>query len=160
MEILMVPDLMPIDRCAEISGLRSHEIVLGVSPCAKHDRLLSRYNRDRGRDAARAMIVADIRNALEFGSTRRAADLLVVLRRLLAKRDANARYASSRNSATSRETPVVAPRRARAGAARARLRVLGASPRFERRQAPGGVNVGVETDNVLSFEAFSSSRRG
>lgn len=80
----MIPQLMPIERCAEMAGLRGHEIVLGVSPGDKHHRMFARYRRAVSLDAARTRLVADIRNAVEIGAARRAADLLIVLRWLLA----------------------------------------------------------------------------
>lgn len=80
----MNPELMPIGRCAEMAGLRSHELVLGVSPSDKHQRMLARYRRAVSVDAARGRVVADIRSAVKIGAARRAADLLIVLRWLLA----------------------------------------------------------------------------
>lgn len=80
----MNPELMPIRRCAELAGLRSHELVLGVSPSDKHERMLARYRRAVSLDAARGRVVADIRSAVQIGAARRAADLLIVLRCLLA----------------------------------------------------------------------------
>jgi hypothetical protein len=81
----MIPQLTPIERCSEIAGLRAHEIVIGVSHCETHERMLAQYRRARSQGAARARIVADIRAAVEKGAARRAADLLIVLRRLLAR---------------------------------------------------------------------------
>ena len=80
----MNPELMPIGRCAEMAGLRGHELVLGVSPSDKHRRMLARYRRVLSPDAARGRVVADIRSAVAIGAARRAADLLIVLRWLLA----------------------------------------------------------------------------
>lgn len=80
----MLPELTPIERCAEMAGLEGHEIVLGVSPGDKHFRMFSRYRRAASLDAARGRVVADIRNAVEIGAARRAADLLIVLRWLFA----------------------------------------------------------------------------
>jgi hypothetical protein len=80
----MIPELTPIERCAEMAGLRSYELVLGVSPSDKHQRMLARYRRNLSLDSARRQLVADIRNAVEIGAPRRAADLLIVLRWLLA----------------------------------------------------------------------------
>lgn len=80
----MVPQLAPIQRCVALAGLAGHEIVLGVSAGAKHERMLARYRRAASPQAAHARLVAQIRDAVESGAPRRAADLLVVLRRLLA----------------------------------------------------------------------------
>jgi hypothetical protein len=83
--IAMFTPLSPIERCQEIAGLAPHEIVIGVSPSEKHDRLLAKYRRARrSHTMARAKIVADLRAAVTSGATRDAADLLIVLRRLLA----------------------------------------------------------------------------
>ncbi len=80
----MTAQLTPIARCLEIAGLGPHEIMLGAAPGEKHERLLARYCRDRrSRAVARTKVVADIRAALMQGATREAADLLIVLRRLL-----------------------------------------------------------------------------
>ena len=81
----MKSTLTSIERCAEISGLRGSEIVLGVSPDARHERMLLRYRRVVSQDVARAQLVAEIRESLNLGSPSRAADLLIVLRRLLAE---------------------------------------------------------------------------
>ena len=77
--------LTPIARCQEIAGLAPHEMVVGVSPSEKHERLLAKYRRARrSPTVARAKIVADLRAAVKSGANGDAADLLIVLRRLLA----------------------------------------------------------------------------
>jgi hypothetical protein len=81
----MLPRLAPIERCVDVAGLAPNEIVLGVAPNETHERALEKYRGVRRSEAmARARIVADLRAALERGSAVRAADLLIVLRRLLA----------------------------------------------------------------------------
>ncbi len=80
----MGPRLTPIGACAELAGLAAHEIILGVSPADRHGRLLAKYRRARSEAAARARIVSDIRAAMRDGAASRAADLLIVLRQLLA----------------------------------------------------------------------------
>lgn len=72
-------------QCAAFAGLASNEMVLGVTPAVKHDRLLSSYlaNLGRGAIAVRDMIVADLRAYLDLGAMQRAADQLIVLRRFL-----------------------------------------------------------------------------
>jgi hypothetical protein len=101
--------LTPIERCSEIAGLAPHEIVLGVSPGEKHERLLAKYRRARrSRAMARARIVADIRAAVSSGAAREAADLLIVLRRLMALDSAGPRRVAA---STSRRRGVVARRR-------------------------------------------------
>lgn len=81
----MFAQLTPIERCAEVAGLAPGEIMIGVTPGEKHERLLAKYRRSRRSPSlARARIVADIRAAMSLGEKGAAADLLVVLRRLLA----------------------------------------------------------------------------
>jgi hypothetical protein len=77
--------LAPIDFCRTAAGLGPHELLLGVTPGGRHERLLQKYRSPRRSPAmARARIVADLRAALARGETGEAADLLVALRRLLA----------------------------------------------------------------------------
>jgi hypothetical protein len=52
--------LTPIERCSEIAGLRAHEIVIGVSHCETHERMLAQYRRARSQGAARARIVGKV----------------------------------------------------------------------------------------------------
>jgi hypothetical protein len=70
-----------------VAGLASNETILGVDPCAKHHSLLASYlfNFERGPAAVRNMIIADLRSFLELGASRRAADLLIVLRLFFSK---------------------------------------------------------------------------
>jgi hypothetical protein len=76
--------LAPIDFCRTAAGLGPHELLLGVTPGRRHERLLQKYRCPRRSPAmARARIVADLRAALARGETGAAADLLVALRRLL-----------------------------------------------------------------------------
>lgn len=85
----MTPRLTPIERCVDVAGLAPHEIVLGVSPSKKHERMLAHYRRSRRSSAvARVKIVADLRAAVSRGAAADAADLLLVLRRLLAVKPA------------------------------------------------------------------------
>ncbi|RTL87397.1 MAG: polysaccharide deacetylase [Hyphomicrobiales bacterium] len=80
----MTVPLTPIATCREIAGLGPHEILLGAVPGEKHERMLAGYCRNRrSRAVARTKVVADIRAAVMHGATRDAADLLIVLRRLL-----------------------------------------------------------------------------
>jgi hypothetical protein len=78
-------ELINIGQCSSLSGLGSKEMVLGVTPSAVHQRLYESYivNIERGWEAVRDMIVFDIRFSLDLGARKRAADLLIVLRRFL-----------------------------------------------------------------------------
>ena len=77
--------MITVEQCAEFSGLASNETVLGATPSAKHRALLSSYvlNLWRGPKTVRKMIVAHIRNWLDLGMVKEAADLVVVLRQFL-----------------------------------------------------------------------------
>lgn len=142
----MTKDMISIGRCAEICGLRSNELVLGVSPSKKHERLLANYrfgaHDDEGPHKA---LVADIRAAVAGGAARHAADLLVALRRLLAMREpVKPRRAS-------------AARRLRHCGARAKARQTRAVASCERGAALTP-SVGPRLDNVCSLEAFRRAR--
>lgn len=79
----LVPfDLVSFAQCADFSGLHSNEMLLGATPSARHHSLRASYLRHlrRGSKAVRDMIVADIRSSLDIGASKRAADLLIVLR--------------------------------------------------------------------------------
>jgi hypothetical protein len=74
--------VISVKECAELVGLESNELIIGVAPSRAHRAQLSGYllNMDRGPTAVRDMIVADLRMFLDLGATRAAADALVVLR--------------------------------------------------------------------------------
>jgi len=75
-----------LSQCVAISGLDWSELVLGVEPSSRHDRLLRAFV-ESGRNDYAAIgrdLVAEIRLALDFDETQAAADLLIVLRRILA----------------------------------------------------------------------------
>ncbi len=74
--------MITVSECAAFAGLASNELVLGAVPSTRHHSLLSSYllNIGRGPRAVRDMIVADMRGFLDLGVSRRAADLLIVLR--------------------------------------------------------------------------------
>jgi len=59
----------------------------GSAPSKAHERTLASYllNRHRGAAAVRDILVADIRGFVDLGQSRAAADLMVVLRMLLAQ---------------------------------------------------------------------------
>lgn len=77
--------MIAVQQLPALAGLAPNEIVLGVTPSAKHDRLLASYlfNLERGPAAVRDMIVADFRCFFDLGARRQAADMLIVLRRFL-----------------------------------------------------------------------------
>lgn len=77
--------MLTLKQCAAFTGLAPWEMIDGANPSAKHNSLLSAYllNLDKGPGAVREMIVDDIRTWLDLGAQEQAADLLLVLRRLL-----------------------------------------------------------------------------
>jgi hypothetical protein len=90
--------LTSIEHC-EVAGLAAHEILLGATPGETHERLLAAYCRERRSLAvARSRIVSDIRAAVARGATGDAADLLIVLRRLLSLAAPDVRPACARRS--------------------------------------------------------------
>jgi hypothetical protein len=139
----MLVEFLPLERCAEIAGLRPQELLLGVAPDAKHQGLWESYrlNLHKGRDAVREMIVADLRSALDLGATLHAASLLLVLRRLLAASEQDS-PPRDRPRKTERNANG-APRRQHKLKIRSRAPAVGAS-------AP---------DNVYSLEQFRRVRR-
>lgn len=87
MGLVMTYELIAVAQCADLCGLGQNEIVLGVTPSRMHNSLHESYmlHRAKGWEAVRDMIVADIRMALDLGAKKRAADLLIVLRRFLSE---------------------------------------------------------------------------
>lgn len=77
--------MLSILECRERAGLGSHEVVLGVTPCAHHDKLLASYllNLEKGERFVLEMIVADLRGFLDLGAPDYAGDVFVVLRTFL-----------------------------------------------------------------------------
>jgi hypothetical protein len=80
--------MIRLSQCAASSGLGSEELVIGVTPSKLHDRILEACLQDEHRNygAICEEIATRIRAALDFGEHRVAADLLIVLRRMLAER--------------------------------------------------------------------------
>lgn len=74
--------MVTLAHCAEFTGLDSSELFVSSGFFPKHKCLLLSYvlNLNHGPGAVRAMIVADIRAAIDLGATERAAELLWVLR--------------------------------------------------------------------------------
>lgn len=117
----MTYELASVAQCAELCGLGSEEIVLGVAPSAMHASLYQSYllHSREGSEAVRDMIVADIRAALDLGDKKRAADLLIVLRRLLSERRGAGPEAKTGEVVPMRSRPApraVEPRRTRSQA--------------------------------------------
>lgn len=77
--------MITVTQCADFAGLASDELIVGISPSAKHRLLLSSYllNLERGPLAVRDMIIADLRRFHELGARQYTADLLLVLRLFL-----------------------------------------------------------------------------
>ena len=77
--------MVTLTECTTFAGLISNEMVLGVTPSAKHRVLLSGYilNLWRGPKTVRRMMVADIRMWRDLGMPEHAADLLIVLRQFI-----------------------------------------------------------------------------
>ncbi|MGA8169219.1 MAG: polysaccharide deacetylase [Methylocystis sp.] len=107
----MTADMISISRCIALSGLGMNELVLGVSPTRRHDRLLANYVVDLGKrsDELRDRIVRDIRASLSFGATGLAADLVIVLRLALARRARATRRRGARRERQGRIAPSSPP---------------------------------------------------
>jgi hypothetical protein len=80
-----VDTVIKFKHCTMFADLAQSEMVLGATPHARHHCLLQSYvqNLWRGPETVREIIVGDIRAALDLGASRRAADLLIVLRLFL-----------------------------------------------------------------------------
>lgn len=153
----MTCELVSVAHCADLCGLGSEEIVLGVTPSAMHASLYDSYllRRRSGSEAIREMIVADIRTALDLGAKKRAADLLIVLRRLLSER---------RGAGPERMAGVVVPMRlrpnmARAGEPRRARTQTGAGDRLCARREPGRLRSAAALDNVFFLDAARMRRQ-
>jgi len=81
-EFAMTSDRIATGHCAVLCARNPDEIMVGVSPGPMHVSLLASYLllHERGWEAIRNMIVADIRGTLDLGALKRAADLLIVSR--------------------------------------------------------------------------------
>ena len=74
--------MITFERCAAFAGLAPNEMFFGATPSAGYHGLLSSYrlNLWRGPKVVCRLIVSDIRTFLDLGASKRAADLLLVLR--------------------------------------------------------------------------------
>jgi hypothetical protein len=84
-EFAMTSNQIAIEHLDTFYSLGSNEFMQDLLPCAAHASLYASYLllRDRGWANVRDMIVADICGALDLGASRRATDLLMVLRMFL-----------------------------------------------------------------------------
>lgn len=78
--------MISLAECLASNGLPSSPMS-GVIPSGEHERTLASYllNRHRGTTIVRDILIADIRGFIDLGLPHVAADLIVVLRLLLAK---------------------------------------------------------------------------
>ena len=83
----MTSDQIAIEQCAALCGLKLNEFMVDMTPSAMHASLHASYVllRKLGWTTVRDMIVADIRAALDLGASKRATDLLMVLRMFLSE---------------------------------------------------------------------------
>jgi hypothetical protein len=81
----MALDQIAIEQWAALCGLDPNEFMSDATPSARQASLHASYLllRNRGWATVRDMIVADIRAALDLGASKRATDLLMVLRMFL-----------------------------------------------------------------------------
>jgi hypothetical protein len=79
--------MITLEECARFAALETNELFTGAVLSTRHQSLLSTYlfNLTRGPAAVRKMIVSDIRAAIDLGASKRAADLVLVLRLFLSK---------------------------------------------------------------------------
>ena len=79
--------MITLEECAQFAALETNELFTGAVLSTRHQSLLSTYrkNLERGPVAVRKMIVSDIRAAIDLGASKRAADLVLVLRLFLSK---------------------------------------------------------------------------
>jgi hypothetical protein len=77
--------MISVSQCADYAGLDASELLIGITPSARHHVLLGSYllNLRRGAAMLRDMIRDDLRAFIDLGADKRAADLLIVLRLLL-----------------------------------------------------------------------------
>ena len=114
--------MITLEQCAAFAGLASNETLLGATPSSLHHSLLSSYllNLGKGPKFVRGLIVFDIRTYLDLGASKRAADLLLVLREFLSHHPEArlVRIAADRSTPFQRKT---APRYIRARAPQSHL---------------------------------------
>jgi len=86
-EFAMTADQILFEQCAALCGLDSNEFTTAVSPSALHASLHASYLllHKLGWATVRDLIVADVRATLDLGASKRATDLLMVLRMFLSE---------------------------------------------------------------------------
>jgi hypothetical protein len=74
--------IVSLKECACRSGVALNDMVIGLSPSERHFSLLQSYLFGRPDDGSTLQdrIIEDMRDARNLGASRRAADLLLVLR--------------------------------------------------------------------------------
>jgi hypothetical protein len=112
-EFAMTSDRIAIQLCAALCGLDSNEFMTDVRPSAAQASLLARYLllQKRGWATVQDLIVADIRAALDLGASKRATDLLMVLRTFLLEHPEFAIVSSGTSSPSSVARPMPRQRR-------------------------------------------------
>jgi len=117
--------MIALQQLPAFAGLAASEMVVGVTPSARHDRLLYSYmfNIERGPAAVHDMMVADLRRFLDLGARREAADRLIVLRRFLSEHPQAGKVAPERKREAFRRSRFL-----RAAAAEARIESEGEKP--------------------------------
>jgi len=126
--------MIALQQLPAFAGLAASEMVLGVTPSARHDRLLYSYmfNIERRPAAVRDMMVADLRRFLDLGARREAADRLIVLRRFLSEHPQAGKVPPERKREGVASIPLSSSRcreredRIRTGEAGARVLIRGA----------------------------------
>lgn len=74
--------MISLQQCTAVAGLSSQEVILGVTPSARHETLLRSYLSISYLSPAAIcdLIVTDLRKFLDLGARRQAADRFIVLR--------------------------------------------------------------------------------
>jgi hypothetical protein len=78
-------ELASLSKCISVAGLRADELFLGVALCERHQRLFASYRFAElcSGSEMQSALVDDIRAAIAMFAFSHAADLLIVLRKLL-----------------------------------------------------------------------------
>ena len=62
--------MLTLEQCIAMAGLAGDEVILGMTPCARHRMLLESYltNIWRGPKVVRDMIIGDLRDCIDSWS--------------------------------------------------------------------------------------------